>query len=143
MIYCHTSPCRLRPQTPRYKQTWDPGVVLKYLATKYPNTQLTLLELSKKLTTLLLLVTGHRLQTIHLSKMQNIVFSPDGAEIFVPDIIKTSQPSNIQPCLQLPFYDKEEICVGVLSFCDLLADNMAIQEKSCNFCINNNFDMVG
>ncbi|KAJ8965232.1 hypothetical protein NQ317_006198 [Molorchus minor] len=103
---------RLRPQAPRYKFTWDPSIVIKYLGNKYPNEKLTLLDLSRKLVTLLVLITGHRLQTIHLIKVENIVFSAEGAQILIPDEIKTSRPGNPQPCLHIPFYDKKEICVA-------------------------------
>ncbi|KAJ8966373.1 hypothetical protein NQ314_003558 [Rhamnusium bicolor] len=55
---------RLRPPTRKYQSTWDPQVVLTYLEPKYPNENLSLLELSKKTITLLALASGQRLQTL-------------------------------------------------------------------------------
>ena len=69
--------------------------------------------LSKKLVTLLALVTAHRFQTLSLIKIQNIIFSAEGTvNIFITDNIKTSGPGRAQPCLHFKkFQEKPEICV--------------------------------
>lgn len=102
---------RLRPTKPKYNVTWDPNIVLNYLAQKWPNTDLDLETLSKKTSTLLALVTAHRVQTLSLIKINNITNHSTEITIKIPDLIKTSRPNSYQPFLRLPFYnDRPEIC---------------------------------
>lgn len=101
---------RLRPPRPKYNCTWDPQVVLHFLE---KTTDTSLKMLSYKLTTLLTLATGQRLQTIALIKCNNIQFSDSGAKIFIPDLIKTSRPGSMQPFLDLPtLTSKPRLCVA-------------------------------
>lgn len=60
---------RLRPTAPKYSLTWNPNIVLSYLADKWPNESLDLQNLSMKTATLLALVTAHRVQTLSLIKL--------------------------------------------------------------------------
>ncbi|XP_049865032.1 uncharacterized protein LOC126366130 [Pectinophora gossypiella] len=103
---------RLRPTKPKYDLTWDPAVVLNYLALQWPNEDLSLENLSKKTLTLLALVTAHRVQTFSLIKISNIDLSNLHQIIIkIPDLIKTSKPNSFQPVLKLPYYnDRPEIC---------------------------------
>lgn len=103
---------RLRPSRPKYNITWDPNIVLNYLANKWPNEDLNLETLSKKTLTLLALVTAHRMQTLSLIKLTNIeTRAPTEIIIKIPDLVKTSKPNSFQPLLRLPFYDaRPEIC---------------------------------
>jgi hypothetical protein len=103
---------RLRPTAPKYNLTWDPSIVLNYLAQKWPNEDLDLKTLSKKTLTLLALATAHRVQTFSLIRLKNIHMS-NSSEIIIkiPDLIKTSRPNSLQPVLRLPYFDeKPEIC---------------------------------
>ena len=54
------------PSAPRYVETWDVTVVLKFLATLHPPSKLTLRELTLKLVMLVSLVSGQRGQSILL-----------------------------------------------------------------------------
>lgn len=102
---------RLRPATPKYDLTWDPNHVLNYLAQQWPNDNLKLENLSKKTATLLALVTAHRVQTLSLIKLNNIITYESQIIIKIPDLIKTSRLNAQQPVLKLPFLnDKPEIC---------------------------------
>lgn len=94
----------LRPAAPRYNHVWDTEPVIRYLKSMFPNNDLTLKHLSMKLATLLTLITGQRMQTISLIKIDNICSSMTGYQIFIPDRIKSSGPSKNQPCLQVPFF---------------------------------------
>ncbi|XP_047990085.1 uncharacterized protein LOC125229321 isoform X1 [Leguminivora glycinivorella] len=103
---------RLRPTAPKYDLTWDPGIVLRYLSNKGPNDSLDLENLSKKLSTLLALVTAHRVQTLTLIKLNNVSII-DNTEVLIriPDLIKTSRLNSTQPLLKLPFFDQNpNIC---------------------------------
>lgn len=102
---------RSRPPMPKYDRTWDPGTVLNYLAGCYPNEEVTLEKLTKKLVTILALTTGHRVQTLSMIKISNMKFTDSGVEIYIPDIIKTSRRGSIQPMFHLKtFTQRKEIC---------------------------------
>lgn len=103
---------KLRPSNPKYNLTWDPSIVLDYLAQKWPNMELDLETLSKKTITLLALVTAHRVQTFALIKLKNIIInSSKDIIIKIPELIKTSKPNSAQPVLRLPYFDnRPEIC---------------------------------
>ena len=48
----------LKPSLPRYSVVWDVGIILKHLQAMTPMEDLSLAMLTKKLTTLLALLTG-------------------------------------------------------------------------------------
>lgn len=105
----------LRPPRPRYNNTWDTQPLLQYLSTLFPYNSITNKLLSLKLASLLVLITGQRIQTISLIKVDNIKETPDGFQIFITDRIKTSGINKTQPCLQIPFYeDNPRLCVASL-----------------------------
>ncbi|XP_063993907.1 uncharacterized protein LOC135171353 [Diachasmimorpha longicaudata] len=81
---------KLRPPESKYDSTWDPKIVLDYFKL-FPNDQLSLVDLSKKLITLLALVTSQRVQTLSLINVSNIVFKESFVEIKIPSRIKTSK----------------------------------------------------
>ena len=58
----------LKPSLPRYAFVWDVGTVLRYMQSMTPMTDMTLAMLTKKLTTLLALVTALRWQTLTSSE---------------------------------------------------------------------------
>nr|CAH7746933.1 unnamed protein product [Callosobruchus chinensis] len=104
---------RLRPAVPKYNFTWDPHQVLNYLETIDVTSDEALKHLSQKLITLLALVTGHRIQTLALIKIPNIVKRASGVQIFISDFVKTSGVGKTQPCLSLPFFpDKSSLCAA-------------------------------
>lgn len=103
----------LRPSDPKYEITWDPKIVLDYLSSLPLNKKLTTQDLSRKLITLLALVTGHRLQTFSLIEVDNIENKTDAIHIKIPKRIKTSGRNRKQHVLILPFYsDNEKICAA-------------------------------
>lgn len=104
---------KLRPSQPRYSNTWDPIVVIKYLRSLGPNDFLNLEDLTAKLVTLLALATAHRIQTFSLIQVDNIEESQEGFNIKIPLPIKTSKRGVTQPTLFLPFfYDDPIVCVA-------------------------------
>lgn len=105
----------LRPQNPKYNSTWDPGLVLTYFKELGKNDSLSLEKLSKKLATLLALVTGHRMQTLALIDIRNIKERQQHLEIKIPDTIKTSGVNKFQPVLSIPFFTEDNvICPATL-----------------------------
>lgn len=103
---------RLRPPKPKYNFTWNPSIVLDFLENLYPNEDICLEQLTKKVVTLIALVTAHRVQTLSKIKVSNIEnINSEKIIIKIPSLIKTSRPGSLQPCLVLPFFkEKPHIC---------------------------------
>ncbi|KAJ8912437.1 hypothetical protein NQ315_006104, partial [Exocentrus adspersus] len=96
---------RTRPTRPKYEFTWNPKDVLNFLRDS-PDTDLK--SLSYKLATLLVLTTGHRIQTVFLIRCSNVKVS-----IFSFLTTKTSGPTVAQPCLTLPFFEEcPRLCIA-------------------------------
>ncbi|KAJ8911216.1 hypothetical protein NQ315_014928, partial [Exocentrus adspersus] len=104
-----------RPAAARYEATWDPYPVLTYIDTLFPNESLSLKDLTLQLSTLLLLTSGHRVQTLSKITIPNILRHEDRIEIRIPDKIKTSGVKRKQPCLVFPYFkEKPGLCVASL-----------------------------
>lgn len=104
---------KLRPSGPKYDFTWEPATVLKHLEEVATSENCTLKDLTLKLITLLALITGHRLQSLSLIKIENINIISDRVQILIPDTIKTSGPGRSQPHLQIPFFGANpNLCVA-------------------------------
>lgn len=102
---------RTKPSHPRYQSTWDPNVVLNFLGNWYPNEDLSIARLTKKLVALLALSTAQRVQTLSLIRLTNIRVNAQNVEVIITDSIKTSAPGRPMPRLIIPFFtEKEQIC---------------------------------
>lgn len=103
---------RENPTRPKYLATWDVSTVLNKLKEQYPLAELSLQSLSEKLTMLLLLSTGHRLQTISSISINDLKEGPDGFWASVNKILKTTRPGSASTLLYLPkFSESPELCV--------------------------------
>lgn len=103
----------IKPPTPRYSETWDPNPVLTYLEKLFPLESLSLENLTLKLVTLMILVSGHRVQTLSKISLKNIRITPQRVEVRISDKIKTSGPRRLQPFLIFPFFkEKPGLCIG-------------------------------
>lgn len=103
---------QIKPLTPKYKCTWDPSIVLKYLST-LNNETINITCLGKKLAMLIALATAQRVQTLSLIDVRNVVEVEGGIDIKIPDRIKTSGKNVNQPTLFLPYFsEKPELCVA-------------------------------
>jgi len=96
---------KIRPSKAKYNTTWDPSVVLDYLATLEPLISLSLKDLTLKTVTLLSMCTAHRVQTLAAIERSDIHVGQSGIEIFISAQIKTSKHGRKQPTLVLPFFD--------------------------------------
>lgn len=102
---------RLRPPLPKYDITWSPGQVLDFLSDFYPNSDVHIEHLTKKVVTLLALVTAHRVQTLTKINVKNIEVGHEQIIIKIPDMIKTSSVRSNQPSLNIPFFrQRPQIC---------------------------------
>lgn len=102
---------KIRPCFPKYQCTWDPNVVLDFICKWYPNENLPLSTITKKLVVLLALSTAQRVQTLSIIRLSNIKITNTGIEIVIDDLIKTSAAGRSQPHLIIPFFNnKLQIC---------------------------------
>ncbi len=100
-----------RPSFPRYTVTWNPEVVLKLFSSWGENKTLNLKQLTHKLCTLLLLVSGRRGQTIILINIQNIKFVDQEVRISIGDIVKTSNRKFQEPEIVLKSFQTKTLCI--------------------------------
>ena len=64
-----------RPSFSRCQSTWDPDLILNYIKSLGLNENLSTILLTKKLTMLMLLVSGQRGQVLHLLDIRNMILS--------------------------------------------------------------------
>ena len=83
-----------RPALPRYRSTWDPDVVLSYLRALGGNKHISVLQLARKVTMLMLLQSGQRCQTLHLLDTRNMSLSCSRVAFQIGDLLKTSRPGH-------------------------------------------------
>ena len=83
-----------RPAFSRCHFTWDPKLVLTYLKRLGPNDHLSLIQLSRKLAALLLLVSGQRGQVLRFLDTRNMSISDSMIVFRIGDLLKTSQPGS-------------------------------------------------
>lgn len=125
---------KIRPQRPKYQITWDPQIVLDYICNLGDNNKLSLLNLSRKLSCLIALISAHRLQTLHLIQVENIIFSEYGAKIYIPDPIKTSGVGRYQPLLDIPFFKENPLICPALTLLEYIHKTAGIRsENNLNF----------
>lgn len=103
----------LKPNMPKYDITWDPQIVLDLYSKKEINEELSIKQLTKKLITLLAIVTAQRMQTLSLINIKNIQILKEKVLIKIPDVIKTSGLNKLQPLMNIPFYRKDcNVCAA-------------------------------
>ena len=102
----------LTPSVPRYRDTWDVSIVLKYLKNQKQNEFLTVPELTRKLFTLMALAKAQRLQSIHLIRVDCIFKDNAGIKIEIIDKIKQSKPGMENSVLSFePNRTDNKLCV--------------------------------
>ena len=78
----------LRPPKPKYSSIWDADILLRYWEQIEDNSQLNLLEHSKKVTTLLVLLHGLRTSTIGTFGINLITMSNDTCIFYPSELLK-------------------------------------------------------
>lgn len=120
------------PPRPKYNITWDPKIVLDYFKREAHNEELDLERLTKKLITLLAVITAHRMQTFSLIEVVNIETLSDKIIIKIPKTIKTSGKNRMQPVLVIPFFKEDcKVCAGkaLVSYLDRTGEIRKDSEK--------------
>ena len=103
-----------RPSFPRNVVMYDANIVLDYIASLPANEHLLLEDLTKKLCTLLCLLSGQRAQAIPALTLNMCYRDPISAEyiLYVDKIMKTSTPNNhVQPLELEAFPEDPKLCI--------------------------------
>ncbi|XP_068898318.1 integrase/recombinase xerD homolog [Tenebrio molitor] len=124
---------KMKPLTTKYRHIWDPKTVLNYIESLGPNSSLSLRQLTMKTVTLLALISGHRLQTLSLIRLENINQSPQGFEIWITDHIKTSRVGGEQPTLQVPFFQANPSLCAATTLKDYLKATQPLRKDEFLF----------
>ena len=99
------------PPKPKYKCIWDVSIVLNFLKAMGDNASLSLRQISFKLTMLIALTTGQRVQTIASLSLQSLFFNTAGISIVLEGLLKTTTPQNRNTQLNLMLYPDQDLCV--------------------------------
>ena len=104
---------KLRPSFPRYCVIYDANIVLDFMRSLPSNEDLLLEVLTKKLVTLLCLLSGSRAQMIPALDLHQMHIDPSYRYVFnIRQIIKTSKPGrHIAPLEFLSFPHEQKLCV--------------------------------
>lgn len=119
-----------RPALPRYTTTWDPQIVLNYIKNLGPNRRLSLRQLTKKLTFLLLLLSGQRCQTIHQLDISGMSTTNSKVIFKVNSLLKTSRPGHHQPDLVFLAYAPDRRLCVLTTIKEYLARTIVIRGAS-------------
>ena len=105
----------MRPKLPRYTETWDVEVVLKFLATKRPAVSLTVKVLTLKLVMLASILSGQRGQSLHYLDLNLMPETPLSFTFIITNVVKQSKAGTKQPVLKFEAYiDDERLCIVTL-----------------------------
>ena len=127
---------RLRPTLPKHTVMYDPELVLNYINELPHNYELMLEMLTKKLVTLLCLLSGQRVQAISslrtdFSKVDDQLYT-----FYIPVVLKTTKPGRHQAPLQFQvFPHNNKLCVvnclkEYTKRTDNIRENLAKQPKN-------------
>lgn len=119
-----------RPALPRNSVTWDPTLVLDYLASQYPHKALSFIQLSRKLLMLLALLTGQRGQSLHLLDLQNITCTKDCLALRFGDLLKTSRPGHHLGEIRLPSFPVNGALCVVSTYMDFVQRSKPLRGKT-------------
>ena len=101
-----------RPSLPRYTSTWDVNIVLSYIKSLSVNALLPLKDLSHKLACLLVILSGQRVQTIHLLDIKHMFIQDNRVVFQVKESVKQSKPGRHLNDFEFMAYTIDErLCV--------------------------------
>ena len=125
---------RKRPSFPRYVVMYDANIVLNYIASLPPNEHLLLEELTKKLCTLLCLLSGQRAQAIPALSLSMCHRDPYSKEytLYIDRVMKTSTPNNhVKPVVLEAFSEDPKLCI-VQCLDEYIERTRLIRENTCD-----------
>lgn len=99
----------LRPTLPRHNVTWDVNKVLMFIEQITLNASLK--QITMKVAMLLCLLSGQRLQSVHLIDIRNIEFTENCVKIRIGDLVKQSRPGHHIEELIFNKYANNSLCI--------------------------------
>ena len=101
-----------RPSLPKGKEIWNTDEVLRKLKLISPAHELSLKQLTLKLVVLLALITGQRVQTLHMFNLENMQKTEKCYVFFIEKLMKTTKPGkHIEPIRLFKFSENPSLCV--------------------------------
>ena len=101
-----------RPSVPRYKEIWDVNSVLKILATWTLGVELSLRDMSWKLTTLLALLSGQGVQTLKPLTLTSMTLTANRCVFMIDTPLKTTRPGKHLGRIEFLAYEPDRnLCV--------------------------------
>ena len=98
-----------RPSLPRYTVTYDVAKVLQYISNSY--SKMSLEFLTKKLATLLCILSGQRSQTMSLLNTSYMHIDETHCIFYITSLLKTTRPGFHQHPLEFSRYTNQYLCV--------------------------------
>ena len=103
---------RERPSLPRKVAIYDAAIVIRYMLSLPDNESLLLEMLSKKLTTLLCLLSGQRSQSIAYLYSEHMLQEESTVTFYIPKLLKSSTPRFHQEPLEfVAFPENRKVCI--------------------------------
>ena len=100
------------PSMPRYSGIWNVNIVLRYLKHLPSYDEITLKDITLKITMLLALCTGQRCQTLNLLKSSNLQMTEEQCTFFITDLLKQSRPGkHVDPIVSHVYSDDPTLCI--------------------------------
>ena len=101
-----------RPALPRYTQIWDINQVLAYLRHMSPVEKLTLKDLTVKVTMLLMVLSGQRIQTIQMLSLEFMTLTKSTVMFKVHDKVKQTRPGkHLKDLLFKAYAPDRRLCI--------------------------------
>ena len=91
---------------------WNPDIVLNHIEKLGVNKKMSLIELSKKITILMLLLSGQRGQTIQALNLKNMKVEKDQISFYNEKLMKTSRPGRHKTTVTFRAYPhNKKLCI--------------------------------
>ena len=100
----------LRARKPKYSSIWDADILLRYWKQIEDNSQLNLLELSKKVTTFLVLSHGLRISTIATFDITLITMSNDTCIFYPSELLKHDRQGRSRDKIIYKKFENSKLC---------------------------------
>lgn len=102
---------RKNPPLPRYKETWDIDLILKYFMSLSDNSELDMKTLSKKLATLLAITAPKRASEIVRLDTRFMHIGDDGVTFQLPGLSKTQSDCTPKEVFYSNFPSNKKLCI--------------------------------
>ena len=121
----------LKPSLPRYRTVWNVSTVFNYLRCQPNIADLSLKDLSLRLTFLLLLLSGQRCQTVYYFTMDNMKLSEDKCVFKVTDKVKQTRKGYHIPPIIYECYPHETRLCPVVHIKEYVKRTASLRSADC------------